>query len=101
MNEKFTNKAIVKFCQSKFENHIPTKLSVFCQQILSLKRARLVLVSRRLKKNISDNDNAILLTDFPQKLKFGKTHGILITLSYVNSLFFCSATKYLLSSLKN
>ena len=72
MNEKFTNKAIVKFCQSKFENHIPTKLSVFCQQILSLKRARLVLVSRRLKKNISDNDNAISIDRFSSKTKIWK-----------------------------
>ena len=41
-----------------------------------------------------------LLIDFPQKLEYGKSHGILITLSY-ETLFFSSATKDLLSSLKN
>ena len=41
-----------------------------------------------------------LLIDFPQKLKFGKTHGILTTLFYV-SFFFSWATKDMLSSQKN
>ena len=93
MNEETTN---VKFRQSKFENYVSTKS--FSQQILSLQRARLILVSR--SRTFQITIMLFLLIDFPQKLTFERTHGILITFFYIN-LFLFSPTKDLLSSLKN
>ena len=84
INEKTTNKALVKFYQSKFENHIPTKRYSLLSTELSLQQARLMLASRRLKKNISDNFNAISIDRFSSKLKLGKTHGTSITLFCVS-----------------
>ena len=68
MNEESKIKAIVKFCPSKFENHNPTK-SFSCQQMFSSQRARLMLLSRRLKKKISGNYNAISIDRFSSRTK--------------------------------
>ena len=92
VNER-RNKAIVKFCQSKFENHI----SIKSFSLLSTD-AFIMLVSRRLKKNISDNYNAISVGRF-SSTKFGKDSW------YFNNSLFCKllfslVTNDLLSSLK-
>ena len=67
MSEETTNKAIVNFVSQNLKTISRQKVSVFCQQILSLHRGRLMLVSRRLKKNISDNYNTISVDKFSSK----------------------------------
>ena len=52
MSEETTNKAIVNCVSQNLKTISRQKVSVFCQQILSLHRVRLMLVSRRLNKNI-------------------------------------------------
>ena len=55
-NEGITKKAIIKFYQPKSEKHIPIeRFSLLTTD--TLQRARLMLVSRRLKKSISDKYN--------------------------------------------
>ena len=71
MNEEIINKAIVRFWQSKHE--------IFCQRILSLQPSGLMLVKGWMKL-FQIIIKKILLKDFPQKLKLGKTLGVLITL---------------------
>ena len=44
MNEETTNKAIVKFFSQNLKIITRQKVSVFCQQMLSLQRARLMLI---------------------------------------------------------
>lgn len=53
---------------SQIWKHILTKNSVFCRQIFSL-GPRFMLVSRGLKKNISDHHNAIPIDKFFSKTK--------------------------------
>ena len=98
MNEETKNKVIAKSCQSlkilSWQN-----FSVVCQRVLSLQQARLMLASRRLTKNISDNYNAPSSDTFSSKNKICKTHCMLGN-SLLCKLFLTSPTKDLLSSLK-
>ena len=64
--------------KSKFENH-PTNFSVFCQQMLSLQRARLMLASKTKGRTLQITVVLFLLIDSPQKQRLGKINGILIT----------------------
>ena len=98
MNEETTNKAIVKFFLPKFEKSIQQKVSVFCQQILSIQR--LTLVSRRLKKNISNDDKTISFDRTSSETKITTESW------YFNNFLQCkpdffSVTKDLLTSLKS
>ena len=71
MNEETTNKAIVRFCQSKHE--------IFCQRILPLQPSGRMLV-KGCRRTFQITIKKKLLKDFSQKLKLEKTLGVLITL---------------------
>ena len=89
MNEEATNKELVKFCQSRFENRIQGKKfeSLFKKYFHYNKQVVCLQV-----EDWSDHIELItfqvtimliLIRDFRQKPNFGKTHGILIALFYM------------------
>ena len=90
MNEEITNKAIVRFWQSKHE--------IFCQRILSLQPSGLMLV-KGWRRTFQITIKQIFIEWFSSKTKIGKNSWC-----FNNSLLskpdFSSATKRLLSSLK-
>ena len=78
INEETKNKTIAKFCCQILKTISQQNVSVFCQQILPLQRAKHMLVTFQTTAVV------FLLIDFPQKLKLGDTQGILITFFYVS-----------------
>ena len=58
-------------------------------QICSSQGARLMLVNKRLQKNISDNIILLLLIICPQKLRLRKILIAKILIKYFNNYFLC------------
>ena len=80
MTEETANKAIAKFCWSKFENYIPSFVTTYFHYI----EQDLFLEKDDWQRLCHIFVMLFLLIDFPQNPKLEKTHGILVSLFYVN-----------------
>lgn len=71
MNEKRGTTQQSNFASENSKLISQQKVSVFCEQILSLQQAKVRLKSRKQKKDISDNYNVISIDRTSSKIKNG------------------------------